>query len=63
MNDDLRCCGSGTCMINAKGVCWCGQRWDGDTMCATPLQQNATDDQPMALTPVQQSPVPRPHER
>jgi hypothetical protein len=31
-------------MINAKGECWCGQRWDGDTMCATPLQQNTPDD-------------------
>jgi len=29
---DTRCCGSGTCMINAKGVCWCGQIWNGDSM-------------------------------
>lgn len=34
MSEDLRCCGSGTCMINAAGVCWCGQRWDGDRMCS-----------------------------
>jgi hypothetical protein len=29
---DTRCCGSGTCMINAEGVCWCGQIWNGDRM-------------------------------
>jgi hypothetical protein len=31
--EDTRCCGSGTCIINAKGFCWCGQRWDGTRMC------------------------------
>ena len=30
--EDKRCCGSGTCIINAEGVCWCGQRWDGEKM-------------------------------
>ena len=33
MDDDLRCCGTGTCLINAEGQCWCGQRWDGEKMC------------------------------
>lgn len=33
MSDDLRCCGTGTCIINAQGECWCGQRWDGQKMC------------------------------
>lgn len=33
MSDDLRCCGTGTCIINAQGQCWCGQRWDGEKMC------------------------------
>jgi len=33
MNLDPRCCGSGTCIINAEGECWCGQRWDGERMC------------------------------
>jgi hypothetical protein len=33
MSDDLRCCGTGTCIINAEGECWCGQRWDGEKMC------------------------------
>ena len=30
--EDKRCCGSGTCIINAEGICWCGQRWDGEKM-------------------------------
>jgi hypothetical protein len=33
MQEDQRCCGSGTCIINEEGVCWCGQRWDGEKMC------------------------------
>ena len=31
--DDERCCGTGTCIINAEGYCWCGQKWDGQKMC------------------------------
>jgi hypothetical protein len=27
------CCGTRTCIINADGMCWCGQRWDGKKMC------------------------------
>ena len=33
MVEDERCCGTGTCLINAEGFCWCGQQWDGQTMC------------------------------
>jgi hypothetical protein len=33
MVEDERCCGTGTCLINAEGFCWCGQQWDGETMC------------------------------
>lgn len=33
MPEDPRCCGSGTCIIDAQGRCWCGQRWDGEKMC------------------------------
>ncbi len=33
MVDDERCCGTGTCIINAEGYCWCGQKWDGQKMC------------------------------
>jgi hypothetical protein len=32
MNDE-RCCGTGTCIINAEGLCWCGQKWNGSTIC------------------------------
>jgi hypothetical protein len=37
MTDDPRCCGSGTCIIDAEGRCWCGQQWDGQKMCHAPL--------------------------
>ncbi len=37
MNPDPRCCGSGTCIIDAEGHCWCGQRWDGEKMVAPGL--------------------------
>jgi hypothetical protein len=32
MSEDPRCCGSGTCIIDTDGRCWCGQRWDGETI-------------------------------
>ena len=35
---DPRCCGSGTCIIDIEGHCWCGQQWNGERMCAPPLQ-------------------------
>lgn len=31
--EDERCCGSGTCIINSEGSCWCGQQWNGSRMC------------------------------
>lgn len=34
MTDDPRCCGSGTCIIDPEGRCWCGQQWDGQKMVA-----------------------------
>ena len=37
MSEDPRCCGSGTCIIDAEGRCWCGQQWDGQKMCRPPL--------------------------
>ena len=36
MQDDKRCCGSGACIIDAQGHCWCGQQWDGKKMCSPP---------------------------
>jgi hypothetical protein len=43
MSEDTRCCGSDSCIIDADGACWCGQRWDGEKMChaaLTPIVQN-----------------------
>ncbi|MES2585932.1 MAG: hypothetical protein V4536_03330 [Pseudomonadota bacterium] len=34
---DKRCCGSGVCIINEAGECWCGQVWDGKKMSAPSL--------------------------
>jgi hypothetical protein len=50
MGKDERCCGTGTCIINAEGFCWCGQKWDGEKMCfpspplfsETGVQENPT---------------------
>jgi hypothetical protein len=39
MDEDLRCCGTGTCLINAQGLCWCGQQWDGEKMCFMAQQE------------------------
>lgn len=38
MTEDLRCCGSGACLIDPEGRCWCGQQWDGDKMCSPRLR-------------------------
>jgi len=43
MTEDPRCCGSGTCIINEEGLCWCGQQWDGDKM-RFPNQANDASD-------------------
>lgn len=39
MNEDERCCGTGTCIVDADGRCWCGQQWDGQTMCHPPTDK------------------------
>lgn len=39
--DDPRCCGSGTCIINDDGQCWCGQVWNGNRMVAPGAPQDA----------------------
>lgn len=41
MEEDERCCGTGTCIINAEGLCWCGQQWNGTAMCR-PAMEGAT---------------------
>jgi hypothetical protein len=43
MQDDERCCGTGTCIIDAQGACWCGQVWDGEKMCL-PVQVSPSVD-------------------
>ena len=40
MIEDPRCCGTGTCIINEEGVCWCGQTWDGEKMCMPTASKN-----------------------
>jgi hypothetical protein len=39
---DKRCCGSGVCIINEAGECWCGQVWDGEKM-SSPALSNLPD--------------------
>ena len=48
---DKRCCGSGVCIINDAGECWCGQVWDGEKMTAPSLKLHTTtqDSQDQAL--------------
>ena len=51
MNEDPRCCGSGTCIIDTEGRCWCGQQWDGQKMGPVP----ATSAAPVVHEPVEES--------
>jgi hypothetical protein len=37
VSSDKRCCGSGVCIIDDAGQCWCGQVWDGEKMSAPSL--------------------------
>jgi len=34
-------------MINEEGVCWCGQRWDGEKMRPPNLQTAPPAEQPL----------------
>jgi hypothetical protein len=49
MKEDPRCCGTGTCIIDPEGRCWCGQQWDGEKMAMPKL------DAPSATTPSNQN--------
>ena len=51
MNEDPRCCGSGTCIIDTEGRCWCGQQWGGQTMGHAPLPQVEGRDRTAAEQP------------
>lgn len=52
MNEDPRCCGSGTCIIDTEGRCWCGQQWDGQKMCHAPLARAEGPDRAEATRPL-----------
>jgi hypothetical protein len=45
--EDERCCGTGHCMINADGQCWCGQHWDGEKMCLPKPKVESKTDTPV----------------
>jgi hypothetical protein len=60
MSEDPRCCGTGTCIIDPEGRCWCGQQWDGEKMdmpkLDAPINPNATNvDAPLHLPTDQKS--------
>lgn len=60
MKDEERCCGTGTCLIDATGRCWCGQQWDGEKMCRptdTPLTQKSAEP---TTAPLQNLPLDQP---
>jgi hypothetical protein len=54
--EDKRCCGSGVCIINAAGECWCGQVWDGEKMAPPKLSQIGVSNG----TPEKESQKPQP---
>jgi hypothetical protein len=52
MSNDPRCCGSGMCIIDNEGRCWCGQLWDGHKMCHAPIALIQTPDSTESAQPV-----------
>jgi hypothetical protein len=55
MEEDERCCGTGTCLINADGLCWCGQQWDGEKM-SRPSDDQENPSVSTQITPQQDNP-------
>jgi len=55
---DKRCCGSGVCIINEAGECWCGQVWDGEKMTAPSLNLKPTASQIESISAVKLEPKP-----
>ncbi len=55
MTEDTRCCGTGTCLIDSQGRCWCGQQWDGEQMCRP--AQDSQQLAPAATDPTEGAPV------
>ena len=50
MQNDERCCGTGTCIIDTAGRCWCGLQWDGTQM-SRPTNDTAPTANVDSLTP------------
>ncbi|MDI1245721.1 MAG: hypothetical protein PSV24_09995 [Rhodoferax sp.] len=50
MTEDSRCCGTGTCLIDAHGRCWCGQQWDGEQMRHPAQENHETEAESTGLT-------------
>lgn len=42
MQDDERCCETGTCSLEAHGLGCCGQPWDGVKLCQPAIESAAT---------------------
>lgn len=59
MSEDVRCCGSGTCIIDNEGRCWCGQQWDGQKMCHVPLASDPVFAPATALAAAPEPAAPR----
>jgi len=53
---DKRCCGSGVCIINDAGECWCGQVWDGEKMAAPSLNLRPDLDKTQEQDPTRLKP-------
>jgi hypothetical protein len=50
MSEDSRCCGTGTCIIDPEGRCWCGQVWDGEKMAMPKLERPPVEAQDKSRT-------------
>jgi hypothetical protein len=50
MSEDPRCCGTGTCIIDPEGRCWCGQVWDGEKMAMPKLELSSGEAQDKSRT-------------
>jgi hypothetical protein len=60
MDKNERCCGTGTCIIDPQGYCWCGQRWDGEKMCRPSLAETIAQTCVAPQPELQSQPEPKP---
>ena len=56
MNQDLRCCGSGTCIIDLEGRCWCGRQWANPTKGQAPAAVEPAVAEEAAVQPTRSPP-------